>query len=445
MNTKLRIGNYLAIAFMLFALFFGAGNLIFPAQLGQLSGGNLTPAIIGFLATGVGLPFLGIMAMGFSGKNNLQELASRVHPIYGLAFTALLYLTIGPFFAAPRTGTVAYEVGIAPYVSDGAHSTVLLIFTGVFFLITLLFSLFPSKIVDNIGKFLAPALVILLLVLLAVAFFNPMGSIQSPDETYQSAAFFTGFIEGYNTMDALAALVFGIIIINVIKGFGITNNNQILSAVTKIGLTSTALLAIIYVGISYLGATSVTELGVFDNGGPVLSGAASHYFGTFGAILLAAIIILACLTTAIGLVTANAEYFHSLIPAIGYKPFVFFFSILTFVVANFGLENIISYSVPVLMFLYPLAMVLVLLTFVSPIFNHSRLVYIPTIAVTFLFSIIDGLVALYGSLELELPEWLDVLVETLGDVLPLYAEGLGWLIPAAVVAVIMIIIAKVKD
>ncbi|GEN87832.1 branched-chain amino acid transport system II carrier protein [Oceanobacillus sojae] len=445
MNTKLRIGNYLAIAFMLFALFFGAGNLIFPAQLGQLSGDNLTPAIIGFLATGVGLPFLGIMAMGFSGKNNLQELASRVHPIYGLAFTALLYLTIGPFFAAPRTGTVAYEVGIAPYVSDGAHSTVLLIFTGVFFLITLLFSLFPSKIVDNIGKFLAPALVILLLVLLAVAFFNPMGSIQSPDETYQSAAFFTGFIEGYNTMDALAALVFGIIIINVIKGFGITNNNQILSAVTKIGLTSTALLAIIYVGISYLGATSVTELGVFDNGGPVLSGAASHYFGTFGAILLAAIIILACLTTAIGLVTANAEYFHSLIPAIGYKPFVFFFSILTFVVANFGLENIISYSVPVLMFLYPLAMVLVLLTFVSPIFNHSRLVYIPTIAVTFLFSIIDGLVALYGSLELELPEWLDVLVETLGDVLPLYAEGLGWLIPAAVVAVIMIIIAKVKD
>ncbi|MEK4299824.1 branched-chain amino acid transport system II carrier protein [Oceanobacillus sp. FSL W8-0428] len=445
MNTKLRIGNYLAIAFMLFALFFGAGNLIFPAQLGQLSGDNLTPAIIGFLATGVGLPFLGIMAMGFSGKNNLQELASRVHPIYGLAFTALLYLTIGPFFAAPRTGTVAYEVGIAPYVNDGAHSTVLLIFTGVFFLITLLFSLFPSKIVDNIGKFLAPALVILLLVLLAVAFFNPMGSIQSPDETYQSAAFFTGFIEGYNTMDALAALVFGIIIINVIKGFGITNNNQILSAVTKIGLTSTALLAIIYVGISYLGATSVTELGVFDNGGPVLSGAASHYFGTFGAILLAAIIILACLTTAIGLVTANAEYFHSLIPAIGYKPFVFFFSILTFVVANFGLENIISYSVPVLMFLYPLAMVLVLLTFVSPIFNHSRLVYIPTIAVTFLFSIIDGLVALYGSLELELPEWLDVLVETLGDVLPLYAEGLGWLIPAAVVAVIMIIIAKVKD
>ncbi|WP_152655975.1 branched-chain amino acid transport system II carrier protein [Oceanobacillus sp. CFH 90083] len=444
MNTKLRIGNYLAIAFMLFALFFGAGNLIFPAQLGQLSGDNLAPAIIGFLVTGVGLPFLGIMAMGFSGKNNLQELASRVHPIYGLAFTALLYLTIGPFFAAPRTGTVAFEVGIAPYVSDGAQQTGLLIFTGSFFLITLLFSLFPSKIVDNIGKFLAPALVILLIVLLAIAFFNPMGSIQSPDETYQSAAFFTGFIEGYNTMDALAALVFGIIIINVIKSFGITNNSQILSAVTKIGLTSTALLAVIYVGISYLGATSVTELGVFDNGGPVLSGAASHYFGTFGAILLAAIIILACLTTAIGLVTANAEYFHSLVPAIAYKPWVFFFSILTFVVANFGLENIISFSIPVLMFLYPLAMVLVLLTFVSPFFNHSRIVYIPTIAITFIFSIVDGLVALFKSLKMELPSWLDAIVDLFGNVLPLYAEGLGWLTPAVIVAVLMIIAAKIK-
>ncbi|GIO23360.1 branched-chain amino acid transport system II carrier protein [Oceanobacillus sp. J11TS1] len=444
MNTKLRKSNYLAIAFMLFALFFGAGNLIFPAQLGQLSGDNLAPAVIGFLVTGVGLPFLGIMAMGFSGKNNLQELASRVHPVYGVVFTALLYLTIGPFFAAPRTGTVAFEVGIGPYLNEESHQTGLLIFSACFFLITLLFSLFPSKIVDNVGKFLAPALVILLIILLAVAFFNPMGSIQSPDETYQSSAFFTGFLEGYNTMDALAALVFGIIIINVIKGFGITNNNQILSAVTKIGLMSTALLVIIYVGISYLGATSVVELGVFDNGGPVLSGAASHYFGTFGGILLAAIIILACLTTAIGLITANAEYFHSLFPALAYKPLVFFFSILTFVIANFGLENIITFSTPVLMFLYPLAMVLVLLTFVSPFFNHSRLVYIPTIAVTFIFSIIDGLVALYKSLEIRLPEWLATLINNLGDVLPLYVEGLGWLLPAVIVAVIMIIVTKVK-
>src|SRR5690625_3104701 len=127
MKNKLKFSSHLAIGFMLFALFFGAGNLIFPAQLGQYSGTNIWPAVIGFLITGVGLPLLGILAMGFSGSKNLQELASRVHPTYGLFFTALLYLTIGPFFAAPRTGTVAYEIGIAPFVGQASEQTVLFI------------------------------------------------------------------------------------------------------------------------------------------------------------------------------------------------------------------------------------------------------------------------------------------------------------------------------
>src|SRR5699024_9012717 len=158
MNNKLNLSARMAIGFMLFALFFGAGNLIFPAQLGQQAGTNIGPAAIGFLITGVGLPLLGILAMGFSGSKNLQELASRVHPAYGLFFTALLYLTIGPFFAAPRTGTVAYEVGIAPFVGQGSDQIGLLIFTIIFFGVTLLFSLYPAKLVDNIGKILAPAL-----------------------------------------------------------------------------------------------------------------------------------------------------------------------------------------------------------------------------------------------------------------------------------------------
>src|SRR5699024_1244632 len=152
MNDKLSFSSYFVIGVMLFALFFGAGNLIFPAQLGQYSGTNMWPAVIGFLITGVGLPLLGILAMGFSGSKNLQELASRVHPIYGIFFTALLYLTIGPFFAAPRTGTVAFEVGIALFVADGSEKIALFIFTLIFFLIALLFSAGPAKLVDNIGK-----------------------------------------------------------------------------------------------------------------------------------------------------------------------------------------------------------------------------------------------------------------------------------------------------
>ena len=444
MNNKLKLSSHMAIGFMLFALFFGAGNLIFPAQLGQHAGTSLGPAAIGFLITGVGLPLMGVLAMGFSGSKNLQELASRVHPAYGVFFTVLLYLTIGPFFAAPRTGTVAYEVGIAPFVAEGSQQMGLLIFTIIFFVIALLFSLFPARLVDNIGKILAPALVVLLAILLLFALANPMGAIQSPEEAYENGAFVTGFLEGYNTMDALASLVFAIIIISAIRSLGVTSNKRIFAEAAKSGIIATVLLALIYVGIAYIGATSTTVLGIFDNGAPVLSGAAAHYFGTFGTVILAAVIILACLTTAIGLITANAEYFNTLFPNISYKSFVVIFSLLTFSVANFGLSNIISFSIPVLMFLYPLAIVLMLLTFLSPLFNHSQLVYRATIGVTFLISIVDGFVALCDSLGIEYFSWLVPIMSLYENILPLYGQGLGWLLPAIIMIIVTGLIAKAQ-
>ncbi|MET3698492.1 LIVCS family branched-chain amino acid:cation transporter [Bacillus oleivorans] len=442
MNNKLSFSSYLAIGFMLFALFFGAGNLIFPAQLGQYSGTNIWPAAIGFLITGVGLPLLGILAMGYSGSRNLQELSSRVHPAYGVFFTALLYLTIGPFFAAPRTGTVAYEVGISPFFPEGTEQLGLLIFSAIFFAIALIFSLNPSKIVDNVGKILAPSLVVLLIVLLGAAVVNPMGEAGVPLDAYKDGAFVKGFLEGYNTMDALASLVFGIIVINAIRALGITDKGDILRATAKTGVIATGLLALIYVGIAYLGSTTTEALGLFDTGGPVLSGAASYYFGTFGSVMLAVLIILACLTTAIGLITANAEYFHTLLPRFSYKTLVVFFTVITFVFANFGLANIITYSVPVLMFLYPLAIVLMLLTFLSPLFNHSRMVYVATISVTFLISIIDGFKTLCSLLGIDYYGWLAPIVSFYEEYLPLYPQGLGWLVPFIVVTLVTGVLAR---
>ncbi|WP_085993591.1 branched-chain amino acid transport system II carrier protein [Oceanobacillus senegalensis] len=444
MKEKLPFSSYAAIGFMLFALFFGAGNLIFPAQLGQYSGTNLVPAAIGFLLTGVGLPLLGILAMGFSGSKDLQELSSRVSPAYGIFFTSLLYLTIGPFFAIPRTGTVAFEVGIAPFVTEESQQLILFIFTLVFFVGVLFFSLNPAKLVNNIGKILAPVLVVLLSVLLITAIVSPMGTIETPQEAYASGAFMTGFLEGYNTMDALAALVFGIIVISTVKSFGITSKREILTATAKSGLIATILLAIMYVGIAYLGATSVGTLGLFETGGPVLSGTASYYFGMLGSVLLAVAIILACLTTGIGLITANAEYFHKLLPRFSYKTLVVFFTTLSFVIANFGLANIISFSIPVLMFLYPLAIVLMLLTFLSPLFNHARIVYVTTIAVTFLISIMDGLKSLCESLGIDYFSWMVPVVNFYENVLPLYGQGLGWLIPALIVIAITGVIAHLQ-
>ncbi|MGM8216121.1 branched-chain amino acid transport system II carrier protein [Bacillaceae bacterium W0354] len=439
MTNKLSFFSYLAIGFMLFALFFGAGNLIFPAQLGQYAGSNLWSASTGFLITGVGLPLLGILAMGFSGSSNLQELAGRVSPAYGIFFTSLLYLTIGPFFAAPRTGTVAYEIGVSTFVGENNQTTGLLVFSLVFFAIALLVSLYPGKLVNTIGKVLAPILVVLLTILLVFSILNPMGAIQEPQKGYDSGAFMTGFLEGYNTMDALASLVFGIIIINVIRSMGLTSKKEILSATAKTGVVAIALLGLIYLGIAYLGATSTSTLGFFDNGGPVLSGAASHFLGTFGSLVLAVVIILACLTTAIGLITANAEYFHTLLPSLSYKTLVVFFALITFTFANFGLANIINYSIPVLMFLYPLAVVLMLLTFLSPLFNHARIVYVSATVITLLISIVDGLKAFFS----EYPNWLLTIVQFYDKYLPMYTQGLGWLLPALVVITVTGILARV--
>ncbi|MBS4196416.1 branched-chain amino acid transport system II carrier protein [Lederbergia citri] len=444
MNQKVKFSEYIAIGVMLFALFFGAGNLIFPAQLGQQAGSDLWPAVAGFLITGVGLPLLGILAMGFSGSSNLQELASRVNPAYAIFFTCLLYLTIGPFFALPRTGTVAYEIGIAPFVNAGFHQGGLLIFTLLFFAVTLWFSLNPAKIVDNVGKILAPGLVILLTILLFAVVLHPMGAIQAPVGAYVSGAFVKGFLDGYNTMDAIASLVFGIIVVNAIRSIGITSKRGILGATVKSGLIAISILGAIYIGIAYMGATSTETLGITENGGPVLSNAASHYFGEFGLIMLAVLIILACLTTSIGLTTACAEYFQTLLPRFNYKTLVIFFTTISFIFANFGLTNIITFSVPVLMFLYPLAIVLMILTFLSPLFHHKRIVYILTIAITFLISIFDGLKSLCESLEIDYFGWMVPIVSFYEKTLPLYNQGLGWLLPALLVVIITGVVARLQ-
>lgn len=440
MKSKISFSTYFFIGIMLFALFFGAGNLIFPAELGQNAGDHILPAVIGFLITGIGLPLLGILAMGFSGTKDLQELSGRVHPLYGVVFTVLLYLTIGPFFAAPRTGAVAYEIGIAPFVGEGNAQLGLLLFTLLFFIISLFFSLYPAKLVDNVGKILAPGIIILLIVLLAFVIFKPMGSIEPAQQAYSDGAFVKGFTEGYNTMDALASLVFGIIVIQSVRAAGITSNRQVLSTTAKSGLVASLFLGLIYVGIAYLGATSTQQFGIFDTGGPVLSESAAYYFGTAGSVMLAIIITLACLTTSIGLISACGEYFHKLMPKLSYKVWVTIFSIVTFAFANVGLADIIKYSVPVLMLLYPLAIVLVLMTFLSPLFRHDRIVYVSVTVVTFLVSIVDGLKSLCKSLEMDYFSWLEPIISFYGKYLPMYEAGLGWMLPALAVLLVATVV-----
>lgn len=444
MPSKISFSTYAVIGTMLFGMFFGAGNLIFPIQLGQLSGTHFWPALLGFLVTAIGLPFMGILAIGLSGSNGLRDLGNRVHPVFGLVFSLALYLTIGPFFAIPRTATVPFAVGIQPFVAPDHITLTLGLFSLVFFAIVYYFSLNPAKIMDYIGKYLTPAFLVFLFILIITSIIMPMGSFKNPVGDYVNQAFMTGFKEGYNTMDALASLAFGIVVINAIKSQGITSTKEIAKATWKSGIFAMALMMLIYGFITYMGATSVQAVGSFENGGLIFAAVAKHYFGSFGGILLAIIIVLACLKTSIALITSCSEFFNELYPKISYKSFVLILCLVSFVIANFGLDNIIQFAVPVLMFLYPLAIVLILLTLLAPLYKARRSVYALSMFLTFFVSLIDGYKSLIASLPAAKVGFLDAIEKFYASVLPFYEIGLGWIIPAVVGAFIGYVYALIK-
>ena len=379
MKTTLSKKELVFIASMLFGLFFGAGNLIFPIYMGQMAGRHMWQATIGFLITGVGLPLMGVAAMGISRSNGLIELSGKVSRGYSVFFTCALYLTIGPFFAIPRCATVPFTVGVTPLLGTGvASGAALAIFSGVFFLIVLGFSLFPGKILTWVGKILNPLFLLFLGVLVVAALVNPIGEISSiaPDGSYVDKAFSTGFLEGYNTMDALASLAFGIIVIDVIRGLGIQEPKAVAKNTVKAGVFSCLLMALIYLAVTVVGAQSRGLYEICNNGGEVFALVSNHYFGKIGAMILAAMVCLACLKTAVGLVTSCAETFCKLFPKfLPYRAWAVAFSVVSFLIANLGLDTIIAYSLPVLMFLYPLAITLILLGLCGNAFGHSRCVY----------------------------------------------------------------------
>lgn len=419
---RIPFSNTLTIGLMLFALFFGAGNLVFPAMMGQNAGDQYLQANLGFLITGVGLPLLGTLALGFSGTKNLRTLINRVHPWFAFGYTTLLYLTIGPLFAMPRTGSVSYEISIRPYIETEQSPLGLAIFTVFFFGVTLLLSINPAKIVDIIGKFLTPILITCIALLAIASFMVPLGEPQEPVSGYATQAFFNGFQEGYLTMDAFAALVFGTIVINAIQAKGIHGRKSILSVCFQATLIAATMLAIIYTSLTYIGATSVSVFGILGNGGEVLNLVTSHYFGTLGAFVLGIIVLLACLTTSIGLTVACSSYFQTIIPSMSYKSICVVLSVVSALLANVGLEQLIQFSVPVLTILYPLAIVIILLTFLHNLFKGKRAVYGISLLLTFLVSLVDGLADTpLGVVQLH--DWLN-------QYLPLYSIGLGWLIPA---------------
>ena len=392
MKTKLNSREYVTVASMLFGMFFGAGNLIFPVYMGQQAGSHVWAAVAGFLITGVGMPLLGVAALGLSRSSSLFDLSQKVNRPYAMFFTCLLYLTIGPFFAIPRCATTSFTVGLEQVLPAGHARLYLLLFSLIFFVAVLFFALRPGKILIWIGKVLNPIFLLFLGILVVVALLSPSASISAvaPVGSYAAQPFFTGFLEGYNTMDALASLAFGVVVIQVIRDLGVEEPGSIAASTVRSGIFSCLLMAVIYLAVTIVGTQSRGLFAPAENGGVALAQIAQHYLGGVGLLILAATVTLACLKTAVGLVTSCAETFSTIFPrGPKYAVWAVIFSIMSFVFANLGLSAIITYSLPVLMFLYPLAIVLILLALLGKFFGNDRRVYCWTIGLTLLAALYD--------------------------------------------------------
>ena len=392
MNKNLSLAKILPIGLMLFSFFFGAGNLIFPPALGQMAGENLSLATLGFCISGVGLPLLGILAMAILDGDDPNELASPMCPAFGKAITILCALTIGPFFAIPRTCAVSFDTGILLLLPPGYETTGLALYSVFFFGLTYFLSVNPSKIVDNIGKIMSPLLLICLGILIFCVITNPMGDLQDANSVYKNAPFFKGFQEGYNTMDLLCTMLYGAATLKAIESQGVTEQKLLTKVCIYAGIIAAICLALIYGALAYAGAVSTAAFGIVSNGGQLLNMISVHYMGFPGQVVLALIIFFACITTSIGLTTSISSYFHELSGGrVLYQRFCVYICLFSLVVSNFGLNNIIKFSIPVICMLYPIVIAIVILNVGQSIFKRDKAIFRICLTLTTIFAIFDGL------------------------------------------------------
>lgn len=428
--------DYFVVSSLLFGLFFGAGNLIFPLHLGQLAGAHWGTAALGFLVTAVVLPLLSVLAISVTHSEGVYDIGKPLGPAFALAFMVLIHATIGPLFGTPRTATIPFSVGIQPLLPSQWTHAGLLIFSALFFGAAFLFSYKENRIMSSIGKALNPLFLVLLFVVFLFGFLSPMGAAgqQVATKAYQSASFFNGFLEGYNTMDALAGLAFGVTVVTAVKGMGVHRSQRVSMVTARAGVFATGMIGLIYLGLILLGASSLANFKVSADGGVVFNQIVTHYMGAFGHALLATLLTVTCLTTAIGLVAAFAQDFHKHFSKVSYRAWLGFMCAASFLTANFGLDQIIAWSTPMLMFLYPFAMVLILLSLASPLFHRDSVVYFFVVLFTVVPALLDMLAAFPAVVSQS--AFAKTLAAFQQAYLPFASIGMDWILPAFVGLVI---------
>lgn len=417
--------NTILVASLIFGMFFGAGNLIFPVQLGQQAGGHWLIATAGFLITGTVVPFLAMLAVSVTRSKGVYDIAKPVAPWFGTVFLVMLHLTIGPFFGTPRTAATAFSMGVAPLLPKGMQTMGMLVFSVVFFGLAYFLSTKEANVVSWIGKYLNPLFLVLLVATLLLAVVLPMGNLhQHVGAAYQSNAFFQGFLDGYNTMDGIALLALAVTVVYAVRGLGY-DDASVPKVVAKSGLISIGAEAVLYTGLVLLGTTSLGTFKVAANGGDAFAQIVAHYTGNFGTLFTGLVVTLAVFTTAMGLFASFAQDMHKTFPKVSYKNFLRIIAVGSFITANAGLTNIITWAVPVLMLMYPLALSLITLSLLAKYFNKANVVYRSMMLFVAFPAILDAL----ASSPLATRDWAVGLISAYHHTLPFATMGLGWVLP----------------
>ena len=420
MKNNLTKEQFFSVAIMLFGLFFGAGNLIFPPLLGKQAGGATFQSLLAFGITAVVFPILGVVAVAKT--KGLSNLASKVDKYFAIVFTTMIYMAIGPGLGIPRAGSLPFEMAVAPFLPENVSlSLSRLVYTFVFFLVAYFVCLKPNKLVTRMGKFLTPALLVLIAVMFVGVLFKNPNAVTSPVGDYATSSTVKGFLEGYNTMDTIAALNFGLVISLAVKSFKVEDEEKVIGYTVRVGLVAGSFLFVIYAMLAYIGMTTSGLTGDVKNGAEILTTVSQYVFGKFGIVLLASIFTLACLTTCIGLITSISKFFETMTKEkVSYHKWIVFWTFLSFLVANFGINTILKVSVPVLVAIYPVSIVLILLGLTEKYFGYNKFTYrLVCYTVTFI-SVVEALL----SVKLNIP-----FVTELVSSLPFFSLSLGWVLP----------------
>lgn len=427
---RLKGKSLLLVGLTLFSMFFGAGNLIFPPGIAAQAGTATWPAFLGLAISAVGLPVLGVAAAARSG--GLDQLCSRVHPIFSRAFTIAAYLAIGPCLAIPRTATTSFEMAVPPFAGpDTPLPLFRLVYSLVFFAAALAVALRPEKLSDRLGKILCPILVALIVITFVGCLVNPLSGYGPATGDYVAQPVITGFLQGYQTMDTIAALAFGIVIAVNIRAKGVEEDRAVVGGIIRAGLIAGAMLLAVYAMLAHVGALSGGAIPNPSDGAAALTNVVALLFGPMGNALLAVIFLIACFNVCVGLISSCGEFFHALFPRLSYRGWAALFALVSMVISNAGLAQIISVSAPVLGVLYPMAIMLIALSFFQRWLEGRRLVY----PVAILFTGAASL--LYALRDAGLP--LSFL-----NAVPLASLGLGWVLPAGAGTLLGLILSGKK-